>query len=577
MAATIGKVAAVFTANTSGLTAGVRQASSSMSSMQRQISGLQSSLNGLKAIAGAQLFGSVIGGAASAVRALAGLGASAGGALSAAVAEATSLGEETSKSAVIFGESAAAVAAFARSASQIGLAESAALQATGTFGNLFTAMGLGRDQAASYATTLTTLGADLASFNNTSVEDAITALGAALRGESEPIRRFGVLLDDATLKQEALAQGLITSTTGSLTPAIRAQAAYAVILRQTAAAQGDFARTSGSLANLSRIISAQTKNVFTTLGSSFEPLYRAVAGGVSQVLTAVGPLFGQIAAGIRSSVDVIAGAIQSLIPQFTAFIGTVDGATIGNAIGGAILDGARSLAAVADYFITNSGSVFAYLSDVVAQWGPAFDLGSRVAQAFFGAAKAFEFFGNTIGGAFSDIVAGLYGAAAGIADVIPGFGDLAAELKESAKGWEAAGDNFLESANRNISASGAAFGSAFSSGVADAATRSAGPVTTALDRAAAGLASTTTAAANSAAATLSNATSKPVEVKQTVAVNVDQAVKGIDSRSQEGVAEMFRIIRGASGNVQERQLDALNRIADNTNDLGGDVAEFALP
>ena len=576
MAATIGKVAAVFTANTSGLTAGVRQASSSMASMQRQISGLQSSLNGLKAIAGAQLFGSVIGGAASAVRALAGLGASAGGALSAAVAEATSLGEETSKSAVIFGDSASAISQFAKSASQIGLAESAALQATGTFGNLFTAMGLGRDQAATYATTLTTLGADLASFNNTSVEDAITAIGAALRGESEPIRRFGVLLDDATLKQEALAQGLVKSTSGSLAPAIRAQAAYAVILRQTSAAQGDFARTSGSLANLSRIISAQTRNVFTDLGSAFEPLYRAVAAGVSQVLTAVKPLIGQIAGGIRSSVDVIAASIQSLIPQFTAFIGTVDGANIGQAIGGAILDGARSLAAVADYFITNSGSVFAYLSDVVAQWGPAFDLGGRVAQAFFGAAKAFEFFGNTIGGAFSDIVSGLYGAAAGIADVVPGFGELAGKLREGAKGWELAADNFLASANKNISASGAAFGAAFSSGVANEIPKAAGPVTTALDRAAAGLASTTTAAANSAATTISNATSKPVEVKQTVAVNVDQAVKGIDSRSKEGVAEMFRLMRGDTGNVQEQQLDALKQIANNTSDLGAGVAEFGL-
>jgi hypothetical protein len=56
-------------------------------------------------------------------------------------------------------------------------------------------------------------------------------------------------------------------------------------------------------------------------------------------------------------------------------------------------------------------------------------------------------------------------------------------------------------------------------------------------------------------------------VKQTVTVDVKEAIKGIDSRSSEGIAEMYRIIRGDTGNVQEQQLAALEEIAANTSDF----------
>ena len=89
----------------------------------------------------------------------------------------------------------------------------------------------------------------MASFKNTSPEEAITAIGAALRGESEPIRRYGVLLDEATLKHRALALGIISTTDQALTPQQKVLAATAEIYRQTGDIQGDFTRTSEGLAN----------------------------------------------------------------------------------------------------------------------------------------------------------------------------------------------------------------------------------------------------------------------------------------------------------------------------------------
>ena len=48
----------------------------------------------------------------------------------------------------------------------------------------------------------------------------------------------------------------------------------------------------------------------------------------------------------------------------------------------------------------------------------------------------------------------------------------------------------------------------------------------------------------------------------------------VDSRSKEGIAEMFRLMRGGSEDIQERQLDAMEQIAENTADMGLDVTEL---
>jgi hypothetical protein len=236
----------------------------------------------VRLLTGLQLGTAFVGG----IRALSAAIGQANQLLSGFVDESVSIGEEAQKANVIFEGSADAIQEFARSSTGIGLSTKAALQATASFGNLFTAIGLNNRQAADYSQTLTVLAADLASFNNTSVEDAVLALGSALRGESEPIRRYGVLLSDATLKQTAQANGFKV-TSGALTPVVRAQAAYLAILQQTSKAQGDFERTSDSLANQQRILGAEWNNVRAVIGDALQPAYRAIVQALRDSLPAI--------------------------------------------------------------------------------------------------------------------------------------------------------------------------------------------------------------------------------------------------------------------------------------------------
>jgi hypothetical protein len=239
-----------------------------------------------------------------ATAALAGLAAAAGPAISAA----SDLGENLSKVNVIFGEGAAEVEKFAASAAKsMGQSKNAVLTAAGTFGTFGKAAGLSGKELAGFSNDFTALASDLASFNNTTPEQAVQAIGAALRGESEPLRQYGVLLNDAALKAAALELGIYDGS-GALTDQQKILAAQKVIFEQTTDAQGDFARTSDGLANSQRTLTAQMENLQVSIGQALLPVVEAIlplvqsfaawAADNPQTFLAIAGAIGAVAAAI---------------------------------------------------------------------------------------------------------------------------------------------------------------------------------------------------------------------------------------------------------------------------------------
>lgn len=213
--------------------------------------------------------------------------------------KASDLAETQNKVNQIFGEdSAKALDKFAGGAAiAMGQSKQQALDAAATFGVFGKSAGLAGDDLVGFSSDMTTLASDMASFNNTDPQEAIDAIGAALRGESEPIRRFGVLLDDATLKSEAMKLGLIKTTKQALTPQQKVLAAQSAIMKQTADQQGDFARTSDGLANKQRILKARMENLGAAVGKIAVPAMQKLTdaglkavGWISQHQRLVGTL-----------------------------------------------------------------------------------------------------------------------------------------------------------------------------------------------------------------------------------------------------------------------------------------------
>lgn len=207
--------------------------------------------------------------------------------------DATDLNETISKTGELFGESAKEIEKWAdTSATKIGQSKDQAMDAASTFAIFGRMTGMAGKDLVKFSTEFVELASDMASFFNTEPDQAITAIGAAFRGEMEPIRKYGVLLDDATMRQKALELGIVSSIKKALTPENKILAAQALIIDQTKIAQGDFARTSAGLANQKRILNAQLKNVSATLGQLFLPLALKAGKLVSRLIGYVERLVG---------------------------------------------------------------------------------------------------------------------------------------------------------------------------------------------------------------------------------------------------------------------------------------------
>jgi hypothetical protein len=202
-----------------------------------------------------------------------------------AVQAASDFAETTSKVKVVFGDQAKAIEDYAKTADvSYGLSQRAAMDAATTFALFGQSAGLADKDLTKFTTDLVSLSSDFASFYNTSPADAITAIGAALRGENEPIRRYNVLLDAMTMKQEALRLGIIKNTKDALTPQQKVLAANSLIFKQSTKAQGDFARTSEGLANQQRILTAQFENLKVELGIELIPYMLILVKKLKEVL-----------------------------------------------------------------------------------------------------------------------------------------------------------------------------------------------------------------------------------------------------------------------------------------------------
>jgi len=234
---------------------------------------------------------------------------------------ASDLAEVQSKTNVIFGDASDQVTKFAEdAAASLGQSKTAALNAASTFGVFGKAAGLTGKDLGTFSTDMTALASDLASFSNTSPEEAALALGAALRGESEPIRKYGVMLDDAALKAEALAMGIYNGK-GPLTTQQKVLAAQAAIFKQTSDAQGDFARTSDGVANQSRIMSAQFENVKAKLGTALIPAFSAAMGFIADKVV---PVFENIANvfekdGLTGVIDMVKSKLPAIKEAFIKY------------------------------------------------------------------------------------------------------------------------------------------------------------------------------------------------------------------------------------------------------------------
>jgi len=216
----------------------------------------------------------------------------------------------------VFKEAAGSVQAFAEQASKsAGLSATEALRASKTFGLFATGAGLGAEEAAKFSTTMVQLAGDLGSFNDVPTAEALDAIQSGLMGQAEPLRKFGVFLDDLTLKNE-LFEMTGEKVTGTLTNQQKMVAAYSSILKQTTVQQGDYIKYQETLGNQLKTISTDFQNLAKDIGMMLIPVITEAMPVIREMATEIGEKL----KGAIASID-WKTLIQSVV-DFTVFLVT---------------------------------------------------------------------------------------------------------------------------------------------------------------------------------------------------------------------------------------------------------------
>ena len=173
---------------------------------------------------------------------------------------------------IVFGQSAGIISDFGASAAQaLGQSRAEALAAAGSFGLLFTNMGIGQEQAAGMSMSLVALASDLASFSKITPTAAMAKLQSGLIGRAMPLQRLGLDLSMATVKAKAMELG-IEAVGGELSAQQKVFVRYQLMMEQTANIQGHFAKNSDDLANKQMTLAAQYNETAAALGKTLLPL-----------------------------------------------------------------------------------------------------------------------------------------------------------------------------------------------------------------------------------------------------------------------------------------------------------------
>jgi hypothetical protein len=211
-------------------------------------------------------------------------------------------------------------------ARSMGLSKTAANNALVLIVSQLKNFGYGLDEATDKGMGLVELGADLAATYGGSTTEAVQALTSALRGEMDPIERYGVSLNEARVKAKALELGLYAGT-GALEMNAKATAVLALITDQTATAQGQFAREAGTAAGANAIAAAEAENAAASMGEKLLPIYtRAV-----EVVGWLAQGFGSLPAPLQyaflglAAIAALSGPIGSLSGMVRSAITAVQG------------------------------------------------------------------------------------------------------------------------------------------------------------------------------------------------------------------------------------------------------------
>lgn len=220
---------------------------------------------------------------------------------------------------------------------------------------------------------LTQRAADMAATFGGPVDQALSAITAGLRGEVDPLERYGVKLSAAAVEARALADSGKTSA-AALTEQEKAAARVSLVLEQTAVAQGKFAAEAETSSGKQAIQAAAAENLAARLGEKLLPIQIAVTEAKMRlveaitvhVLPAVERLSDWMGERLPGQMDRVRAWIDENRPQIEAFFRQVR--AVGEELWRSFVSGLEvvmpKLAQLAEFLATNRPAMVAAITAI---------------------------------------------------------------------------------------------------------------------------------------------------------------------------------------------------------------------
>lgn len=203
---------------------------------------------------------------------------------------ASELAENINKVQVVFDDLSGGIQDWSKTTlDAYGIAQSTSLEMISLYGDMATSMGLTTEEAAKMGKELVGRAGDLASFKNVSLEVAQSGLGAIFTGETESLKKFGIVMTEANLNAYALAEGM-TKTYKEMDQAEKVMLRYQYVMNATKNAAGDFANTNDGAANSVRVAQEALKEASATLGEELIPLVLPLIQDVTELIKGINAL-----------------------------------------------------------------------------------------------------------------------------------------------------------------------------------------------------------------------------------------------------------------------------------------------
>jgi len=222
----------------------------------------------------------------------------------------------------VFGSAADGIVAKAKTAAEeFGLSTSEFQASAATLGaQLKNQLGLDVDEAADKTTDLIGVASDLAAQFGGSTSDAVAALSSLMRGERDPIEKYGVSMNEAAIQAKALEEGLADAN-GEIGPQAKAAAALEIVYEQTADAAGAFGREADTIAGQLQRSQAKFEDLKAEIGEGLAPAF----GLAMDAAAALEPVI----ESLTSAFDGATEAIDPLIDELTTLLGVAPESGVG--------------------------------------------------------------------------------------------------------------------------------------------------------------------------------------------------------------------------------------------------------